>query len=132
MRHAFRRLCAGLTISACTAAPGQTPVVPRARAVASAAAGVIAANGAHGPAPAIASLPDVFHGDVAAHDPSFVRAPDGTFYVYSTHDLIQVRTCLRVTFSHQGTYRHVSSRRGTPGHSRQTLHVSPSGDMAAA
>ncbi|GAA4969958.1 arabinan endo-1,5-alpha-L-arabinosidase [Kineococcus glutinatus] len=66
-----------------------------------AAAALVAAN--PGAASAYAG-PGVVAGDVAAHDPSMVRAADGRYYLYSTHDLVEVRTSTdRTNFTRAGS-----------------------------
>ncbi|PPK98090.1 arabinan endo-1,5-alpha-L-arabinosidase [Kineococcus xinjiangensis] len=48
--------------------------------------------------------PGYVTGDVRAHDPSMVRAADGRYYVYSTHNLVEMRTSTdRVNFSRVGS-----------------------------
>ncbi|WP_432534913.1 arabinan endo-1,5-alpha-L-arabinosidase [Kineococcus arenarius] len=48
--------------------------------------------------------PGYVAGDVAAHDPSMVRTGDGRYYVYSTHDLVEVRTSTdRTNFTRAGS-----------------------------
>lgn len=62
------------------------------------AAGAAPAAGAGYPNPGPVS------GDTRSHDPSMMRTANGTYYLYSTHDLIQMRTSTdRVHFSRSGS-----------------------------
>ncbi len=48
--------------------------------------------------------PGVVTGDTSVHDPSMVRAPDGTYYLFSTHQGIEIRTSTnRTSFTRDGS-----------------------------
>lgn len=48
--------------------------------------------------------PGTVAGDVSVHDPSMVRAANGTYYLFSTHQGIEIRTSTdRIHFSRDGS-----------------------------
>ena len=48
--------------------------------------------------------PGMVTGDTSVHDPSMVRAPDGTYYLFSTHQGIEIRTSTdRIHFTRDGS-----------------------------
>lgn len=48
--------------------------------------------------------PGTVAGDVSVHDPSMVRAANGTYYLFSTHDGIEIRTSTdRINFTRDGS-----------------------------
>lgn len=57
-----------------------------------------------GPARAAYPEPGLVRGDVFVHDPTMIRAADGTYYVYSTHNGLEARSSTnRTDFSHAGS-----------------------------
>ena len=61
---------------------------------------------AHAPAAGAASYPDPGYvtGDVSVHDPSMVRTANGTYYLFSTSDGIEIRTSTdRIHFTRDGS-----------------------------
>jgi len=47
--------------------------------------------------------PGLVRGDIGVHDPSMIRLPDGTYYVYSTHNGLEARTSTnRIDFAGAG------------------------------
>jgi arabinan endo-1,5-alpha-L-arabinosidase len=60
------------------------------------------------PAPQAAAAgypnPGLVTGDTSVHDPSMVRAPDGTYYLFSTHQGIEIRISTdRIHFTRDGS-----------------------------
>jgi arabinan endo-1,5-alpha-L-arabinosidase len=60
------------------------------------------------PAPGAAAAgypnPGLVNGDTSVHDPSMVRAADGTYYLFSTHQGIEIRTSAdRIHFTRDGS-----------------------------
>lgn len=80
--------------------PGALPVVLLSMLAAPASA-VTAAPGA---TTATYPSPGTVTGDTSVHDPSMVRAADGTYYLFSTHQGIEIRTSAnRVSFTRDGS-----------------------------
>ena len=52
---------------------------------------------ASGTAPATYPEPGLVRGDVVVHDPSMIRTGDGTYYVFSTHNGIEMRSSVNRT-----------------------------------
>jgi arabinan endo-1,5-alpha-L-arabinosidase len=66
--------------------------------------GGLAAVPAPGAAAASYPSPGPVTGDTSVHDPSMVRAPDGTYYLFSTHEGIEIRTSTdRIHFTRDGS-----------------------------
>jgi arabinan endo-1,5-alpha-L-arabinosidase len=104
LRPLLAAIAAAAVLAACSSTP-DAPPAPGASAT-TAPTGASAAPSA-GPSAGTGGYPDPMPltGDLdAVHDPSMVRAPDGTYLLYSTGDNIQIRTSKdRVAFTRAGS-----------------------------
>jgi arabinan endo-1,5-alpha-L-arabinosidase len=67
-------------------------------------AAVLAGTGAAPAAAATYPDPGLVTGNITVHDPAMVRAADGTYYVFSTHNGVEIRTSRdRIAFTRAGS-----------------------------
>jgi arabinan endo-1,5-alpha-L-arabinosidase len=100
-RHVLAPLCCVLLLAGCTTASPAGPTPTTGVTTTSAASPTAAASRLPQP---IQMLPETFRGDSFTHDPSLIRTADGTYYVYATHNLVEVRSSKDgKTFNYDGS-----------------------------